>query len=124
MPRLAPPPFGGNAFGAFISDNMMQAFAPAELARRAIGDRGQRLNTLRCFKQAEGPHGRFRFGGLWPILLRLAGLRGAFNHGAFGNVAVAFFKIAHAVTAQPYAQPVNQRLGLRRPVDFRVQPCL
>ena len=36
MPRLAPPPFGGNAFGAFISDNMMQAFAPAELARRAV----------------------------------------------------------------------------------------
>jgi hypothetical protein len=41
MPRLAPPPFGGNAFGAFIGDDMMQVFAPTKLARRAIGDRGE-----------------------------------------------------------------------------------
>src|SRR3546814_8196135 len=61
----AAPPFGGDAFGAFVAANRMRLPAPAELVRRAVGYLGDHLDQLRRIEEVEGARRRLaRLGGL------------------------------------------------------------
>src|SRR3546814_6224355 len=50
----APPPFGGDALGAFVAAHRVRLPAPAELVRRAVGHLGDHLDRLRRVEQVEG----------------------------------------------------------------------
>ena len=114
----APPPFGGDAFGAFDGGDLVEDAAPFEAQGRPVGDFGDRFDQFGPFEQTKRPRRRLRALSVlrqerepagFPAAVPCAPATRERRRRRIPGICVSTnCSLRHAARAEPRAQPVDE----------------